>query len=99
MEVPWVCRASGPAPPGSRQAAPGLGPFSADQRAVRKRGGPEASAALAFSLKQQGVTNVVIPFSSLAVFLLIVALLGLAAATWPARRAAKLDALAAIAAD
>jgi ABC-type lipoprotein release transport system permease subunit len=35
----------------------------------------------------------------LAVFLLIVALLGLAAATWPARRAAKLDALAAIAAD
>jgi putative ABC transport system permease protein len=35
----------------------------------------------------------------LAVFVLIAALLGLAAASWPARRAAKLDVLAAIAAE
>jgi putative ABC transport system permease protein len=61
--------------------------------------GTGLGAALAFSLKQQGVTNVVIPLSSLVVFLLIAALLGLAAASWPARRAAKLDVLAAIAAD
>jgi ABC-type lipoprotein release transport system permease subunit len=32
-------------------------------------------------------------------FLVIAALLGLGAASWPARRAAKLDVLAAIAAD
>jgi putative ABC transport system permease protein len=61
--------------------------------------GTGLGAALAFSLKQQGVTNVVIPLSSLVAFLLIAALLGLAAASWPARRAAKLDVLAAIAAD
>jgi putative ABC transport system permease protein len=52
--------------------------------------------ALAFSLKQQGITDIAIPFSSLIVFLLIAALLGLGAASWPARRAANLDVLAAI---
>jgi putative ABC transport system permease protein len=41
----------------------------------------------------------VVPYSSLVVFLVLAALLGLLAATWPARRAAKLDVLAAIAAD
>jgi putative ABC transport system permease protein len=62
--------------------------------------GTGLGAALAYSLKQQqSVTNIVIPFSSLVVFLIIAALLGLAAASWPARRAAKLDVLAAIAAD
>ena len=55
--------------------------------------------ALASSLKQQGVTDVVVPFTSLVVFLVLAALLGLAAASWPARRAARLDVLAAIAAD
>ncbi len=53
--------------------------------------------AFAASLKQQGITDIVVPFSSLIVFLVIAALLGLAAASWPARRAAKLDVLAAIA--
>ena len=37
--------------------------------------------------------------SSLVIFLILAALLGLLAASWPARRAAKLDVLAAIAAD
>jgi putative ABC transport system permease protein len=41
----------------------------------------------------------VVPYSSLVVFLVLAALLGLLAASWPARRAAKLDILAAIAAD
>jgi putative ABC transport system permease protein len=41
----------------------------------------------------------VVPASSLLIFLLIAAVLGLVAASWPARRAAKLDVLAAIAAE
>jgi putative ABC transport system permease protein len=40
-----------------------------------------------------------VPFSSLVIFLIIAAVLGLIAASWPARRAAKLDVLAAIAAE
>jgi putative ABC transport system permease protein len=55
--------------------------------------------ALVSSLKQQGITDTVVPVSSLAVFLVLAAVLGLLAATWPARRAARLDVLAAIAAQ
>jgi putative ABC transport system permease protein len=55
--------------------------------------------AFAASLKQQGITDIVIPVTTLIVFLIIAALLGLGAASWPARRAARLDVLAAIAAD
>jgi putative ABC transport system permease protein len=55
--------------------------------------------ALVSSLKQQGITDTVVPVSSLVVFLLLAALLGLIAASWPARRAARLDVLAAIAAQ
>jgi putative ABC transport system permease protein len=54
---------------------------------------------LAWSLKTQGITDIVVPFSSLIIFLILAALLGLLAASWPARRAAKLDILAAIAAE
>jgi putative ABC transport system permease protein len=61
--------------------------------------GTALGTAFAASLKQQGITDIVIPFSNLVVFLVIAALLGLGAASWPARRAAKLDVLAAIAAD
>jgi putative ABC transport system permease protein len=61
--------------------------------------GTGLGVALALSLKQQGITDVVVPMSSLAVFLVLSALLGLAAATWPARRAARLDVLAAIATE
>ena len=48
---------------------------------------------------RRGVTSTVIPASKLVVFLILAALLGLLAASWPARRAARLDVLAAIAAD
>ncbi len=61
--------------------------------------GTALGTAFAASLKQQGITDIVIPFPSLVLFLVIAALLGLGAATWPARRAARLDVLAAIAAD
>ena len=40
-----------------------------------------------------------VPVLSLLLFVLIAALLGLVAASWPARRAARLDVPAAIAAD
>jgi putative ABC transport system permease protein len=55
--------------------------------------------ALAWSLKTQGITDIVVPIPSLIIFLVLAAVLGLVAASWPARRAAKLDVLAAIAAD
>ncbi len=61
--------------------------------------GTGLGVALADSLKQQGVTDIVVPGSNLVVFLIIAALLGLAAASFPARRAARLDVLAAIAAQ
>jgi putative ABC transport system permease protein len=61
--------------------------------------GTAMGIAFVSSLKQQGVTDTVVPASSLLVFLLLAALLGLVAASWPARRAAKLDVLAAIAAQ
>ncbi len=49
--------------------------------------------------RQQGITDTVVPASSLVIFLVLAGLLGLVAASWPARRAARLDVLAAIAAQ
>jgi len=59
--------------------------------------GTGMGVALVSSLKNQGITDTVVPVSSLVIFLILAAVLGLIAATWPARRAAKLDVLAAIA--
>jgi putative ABC transport system permease protein len=61
--------------------------------------GTGMGVALVSSLKQQGITDTVVPVPKLVVFLLIAALLGLIAASWPARRAARLDVLTAIAAQ
>jgi putative ABC transport system permease protein len=55
--------------------------------------------ALVSSLHSQGITQTVVPIPSLIIFLVLAALLGLLAASWPARRAARLDVLAAIAAE
>ena len=55
--------------------------------------------ALVSSLRRRASPYTVVPVSSLVVFLVLAALLGLLAASWPARRAARLDVLAAIAAD
>jgi putative ABC transport system permease protein len=55
--------------------------------------------ALVTSLRNQGITDTVVPASSLVIFLVLAAVLGLFAAIWPARRAARLDVLAAIATD
>ena len=61
--------------------------------------GTGMGVAFVSSLSSQGITDTVVPVSSLLIFLLLSGLLGLVAASWPARRAAKLDVLAAIAAD
>jgi putative ABC transport system permease protein len=61
--------------------------------------GTGMGVALVSSLRHQGITETVVPVSSLVLFLVIAAVLGLIAASWPARRAAKLDVLAAIAAQ
>jgi putative ABC transport system permease protein len=58
--------------------------------------GTALGIALVQSLKP-GISVVVVPGSSLVIFLILSGLLGLLAATWPSRRAAKLDVLAAIA--
>ena len=55
--------------------------------------------ALVSSLRQQGITETAVPVVRLVEFLVLAALLGLVAASWPARRAARLDVLAAIAAE
>ncbi len=61
--------------------------------------GTALGIALVSSLHSQGITDTVVPGSSLIIFLILAALLGLVAAGWPARRAARLDVLAAIAAE
>ena len=53
--------------------------------------------ALVDALKHKGVAETAVPVPSLVIFLVLAALLGLLAATWPARRAGRLDVLAAIA--
>ena len=61
--------------------------------------GTALGLALVASLRQQGITETAVPVTSLVIFLLLSALLGLVAASWPARRAARLDVLAAIATE
>ncbi len=61
--------------------------------------GTALGIALVSALHAQGLTETVVPISNLVIFLILAALLGLLAASWPARRAARLDVLAAIAAD
>jgi putative ABC transport system permease protein len=53
--------------------------------------------ALVSALRQQGINDTVVPVPSLVLFLVLAGLLGLVAASWPARRAANLDVLTAIA--
>jgi putative ABC transport system permease protein len=61
--------------------------------------GTGLGVALVSSLRNQGITDTVVPVPNLVIFLILAAALGLIAAGWPARRAAKLDVLAAIAAQ
>jgi putative ABC transport system permease protein len=61
--------------------------------------GTGVGVALASALRNNSVTVIAVPFSSLALFVVLSALLGLGAASWPARRAAGLNVLAAIASE
>ncbi|HSZ37938.1 MAG TPA: FtsX-like permease family protein [Acidimicrobiales bacterium] len=61
--------------------------------------GTALGIALVSSLHSQGITVTNVPWTNLVVFLVLAGLLGLLAASWPARRAARLDVLAAIAAQ
>jgi putative ABC transport system permease protein len=61
--------------------------------------GTVLGAALASSLRHNGVTNLSVPVGTLILLLVLSGALGLAAAAWPARRAANLDVLAAIATE
>jgi putative ABC transport system permease protein len=61
--------------------------------------GTPMGLALVASLRQDGLTETSVPYFTLAIFLIVAAVLGLIAADWPARRAAKLDVLAAIATE
>jgi putative ABC transport system permease protein len=61
--------------------------------------GTALGIALAYALRNSGVTDIAVPLTSLVGFVVLSALLGLGAAAWPARRAANLDVLAAIATE
>jgi putative ABC transport system permease protein len=55
--------------------------------------------ALVSALRPQGISETSVPVVRLVEFLVLAAVLGLIAASWPARRAARLDVLAAIATE
>lgn len=59
--------------------------------------GTPMGLALVSALRQDGTAQMSVPYSTLAIFLVVAAVLGLIAGDLPARRAAKLDVLAAIA--
>ncbi len=58
--------------------------------------GVALGAALVTALNDEGIDQLVIPYGQLAVYLLVGAVIGVIAAVWPARRAARLDVLRAI---
>ena len=61
--------------------------------------GTGLGTALVSSLRDQGISDMALPVTELVLFLVLSAVLGLVAASWPARRAAKLDILSAIATE
>jgi putative ABC transport system permease protein len=61
--------------------------------------GSALGAAFVSSLRDSGVSALSVPIATLVVFLIVSAALGLLAAGWPARRAADLDVLSAIATE
>jgi putative ABC transport system permease protein len=61
--------------------------------------GTPMGLALVAATGDEGITETSVPYFTLAIFLIVATVLGLIAAGWPARRAAKLDVLAAIATE
>ncbi len=58
--------------------------------------GVALGSALVTALNDEGIDELVIPYGQLVVYLLVGAVIGVIAAVWPARRAARLDVLRAI---
>jgi putative ABC transport system permease protein len=58
--------------------------------------GVALGASLVTALNDEGIDQLVIPFGQLVVYLLVGTVIGVIAAVWPARRAARLDVLRAI---
>ncbi len=58
--------------------------------------GVALGSALVQALNDEGIDQLVIPYGQLVVYLLVGAVIGVVAAVWPARRAARLDVLRAI---
>ena len=58
--------------------------------------GVALGASLVTALNDEGIDQLVIPFGQLVVYLLVGSIIGVFAAVWPARRAARLDVLRAI---
>jgi putative ABC transport system permease protein len=61
--------------------------------------GLSAGSAFVHVLDDKGLTDLAIPTGQIAIYVVAAALAGVLAAAWPARRAAKLDILEAIAHD
>jgi putative ABC transport system permease protein len=61
--------------------------------------GTPMGLALVAATGDEGITETSVPYFTLAIFLIVATVLGLIAAGWPARRAAKVDVLAAIATE
>jgi putative ABC transport system permease protein len=58
--------------------------------------GVALGCALVTALNDEGIDQLVVPFGQLVIYLLVGAFIGVIAAVWPARRAARLDVLRAI---
>jgi putative ABC transport system permease protein len=61
--------------------------------------GVAIGSALVSALHDQGIDQLVIPFGQLVIYFVIGSIIGVLAALWPARRAAKLNVLRAIATE
>ena len=58
--------------------------------------GVALGSALVTALSGEGIDQLVVPYGQLVIYLVVGALIGVLAAVWPARRAARLDILGAI---
>ncbi len=61
--------------------------------------GVALGSSLVTALNDQGIDQLVVPYGQLVIYLVVGALIGVIAAVWPARRAARMDVLQAIATE
>ena len=61
--------------------------------------GVALGSALVTALSDEGIDQLVVPYGQLVIYLIVGAVIGILAAVWPARRAARLNVLQAIATE